>query len=366
MDTLFASPKVTVLMPVYNGEKYLREAIDSILGQTFADFEFLIINDGSTDGSLEVLRPYSDPRVRVVGNEKNLGLVATLNRGLALAKGEYVARMDCDDISLPKRLEKQIAFMDAHPEIGICGTWVKTFGNTNDITIRFPTDPDKIRCVTFFNSCVSHPSIVMRSAALKMHGISYDPAYCHAEDYALWVEALQHFDLANIGEVLHLYRQHPDQVTVRHLAAQTETIHGIRRNLLADLGVEASDDEFTLHSWLAAPTLHGARTMGLNVCRGLTEISEVWFAKLRDANEKKCIFPEPTFSRMLFGQWFIICAQLLVAKGIGMIKEFRLFAHLDLLGLKRRFFLKHVVDILVTRVVSIKYRLSRLDSKPRL
>src|SRR5215472_9201923 len=99
-------------MPVYNGEKHLREAIDSILSQTFRDFEFLIINDGSTDGSVEIIASYRDPRILLVHNEKNLGLIATLNRGMDLARGEYITRMDCDDISLPRRLEKQVAFME--------------------------------------------------------------------------------------------------------------------------------------------------------------------------------------------------------------------------------------------------------------
>src|SRR3712207_3671984 len=111
------SPKVTVLMAVYNGEAYLREAVDRILGQTFTDLEFLVVSDGSTDGSAEILRSYADPRLRVVENERNLKLIASLNRGLELARGEYVARMDADDVSLPDRLAKQVAYLEARPEV---------------------------------------------------------------------------------------------------------------------------------------------------------------------------------------------------------------------------------------------------------
>ena len=115
------NPKVTVLMPVYNCEKYLRESIESILNQTFKDFEFLIINDGSSDKSAEIVESYNDNRINFVQNEKNIGLAASLNRGLDIAKGEYIARMDADDISLPERLEKQVRFMETNPQIGICG-----------------------------------------------------------------------------------------------------------------------------------------------------------------------------------------------------------------------------------------------------
>jgi glycosyltransferase involved in cell wall biosynthesis len=115
-------PRITVLMPVHNGEPYLDASVRSILGQTYGDFEFLVIDDGSTDGSARILRAYQDPRFRIVENGRNLGVVETLNRGLSLSRGEYVARMDCDDESLPERLERQVSFLDSHPEVGVLGT----------------------------------------------------------------------------------------------------------------------------------------------------------------------------------------------------------------------------------------------------
>ena len=124
-------PKITVLMPVYNGEKYLRESVDSILNQTFTDFELLIINDGSTDSSMEILNSYSDSRIRIVTNEVNLRLIKTLNKGIDLATGEYIARMDCDDIADPKRLEIQLQYMEKHPDVAVCGTGVKAVSYTH-------------------------------------------------------------------------------------------------------------------------------------------------------------------------------------------------------------------------------------------
>jgi len=117
------NPEVTVLMSVYNGEKYLREAIDSILNQTFTDFEFLIVNDGSTDRTAEILRSYDDPRIIIINNEKNIGLTKSLNIGLRMAKGEYIARMDADDVSMPERLQKQIELLNQKKNTGLVGTY---------------------------------------------------------------------------------------------------------------------------------------------------------------------------------------------------------------------------------------------------
>src|SRR4026207_76576 len=131
-------PRVTVLMPVYNGADYLRQGIDSILRQTCRDFELLVVNDGSTDSSREVLRGYGDPRLIVVENERNLGLVTSLNRGLELARGEFVARMDQDDLALPRRLDKQINFLRKNARVGLCGTWFQTFGAGAPMNVHPP------------------------------------------------------------------------------------------------------------------------------------------------------------------------------------------------------------------------------------
>ena len=133
------TPQITVLMPVYNGEKYLRQAVDSILNQTFKDFEFLIINDGSTDKTLAILQEYKNKRVKIINNKKNIGLTKSLNKGLKLAKGKYIARMDADDISLSNRLRKQIDFLDKHNKIGVLGTQMKIINNSNKIVGEYKT-----------------------------------------------------------------------------------------------------------------------------------------------------------------------------------------------------------------------------------
>ena len=123
-----AAPKISVLMSVFNGERYLIKAIDSILNQTFKDFEFIIIDDGSMDSSNAIIRSFDDPRVRLIENEKNIGLTKSLKKGIDLCRGEYIARMDGDDISLPERLKKQVEFMDHNRGVGISGTWKRSIG----------------------------------------------------------------------------------------------------------------------------------------------------------------------------------------------------------------------------------------------
>jgi len=200
-------PTLTVLMPVYNGEKYLRESIESILEQTFTDFDFLIVDDGSTDNSALIINSYNDTRIKYLKNEKNLGIVHSLNRGLDLATGDYIARMDCDDISLPNRLEKQVLFMEGNPDIGISGTWVQIFGEqSNNAVWKYPYDPKEISYALLFNSVLAHPSVIIRMSFLKNYGLRYDPEYIYAEDYNLWVVADNYFKLANIPEVLLKYR----------------------------------------------------------------------------------------------------------------------------------------------------------------
>jgi len=147
-------PHVTVVMSVHNSERYLAEAIDSFLRQTFADFEFLIINDGSTDGSRPILAQYTDTRIRIIDNDRNLGLSAALNRGCAAARGRYIVRMDADDVALPDRLEKQFAFMERAPDIDMCGSWYEMFGDKSRV-VKTHADHRDIRDTLFFKNKLS-------------------------------------------------------------------------------------------------------------------------------------------------------------------------------------------------------------------
>lgn len=216
--------KVTVLMSVYNGEKYLKEAVDSILNQTFTDFEFLITNDASTDKSMEILRSYNDSRIKIVSNEKNLGLTKSLNKGLSLAKGEYIARMDADDISDPYRLEKQVYFLDMHPEIGILGTQYRLFDSNsrNSKIMVVPTCDVQIRWNLLFKCTFAHPTVMIRKNVLLVNKLKYDEAFFVAEDYELWTRLLKYTRGANLKECLLQYRIHSTNASVEHRKKQFE------------------------------------------------------------------------------------------------------------------------------------------------
>lgn len=203
------TPKVTVLMAVYNGELFLREAIESILSQTFRDFEFLIINDGSTDGTRDILLSYYDTRIRLVHNEQNIGLTKSLNRGLGLARGVYVARQDADDISLPRRLEKQVTFLDEHTDVVILGTQAENIDRHGNVCSRRVSSKASselaIRWQLLFSNPIIHTSVMFHSAVVRQHG-GYDECFASSQDFELWSRLLYNYGVRNLKEVLVRYR----------------------------------------------------------------------------------------------------------------------------------------------------------------
>lgn len=216
---------VSIVMPFYNGEKYLREAIDSILNQTFKDFELLALDDGSTDASVSVVNSYNDSRIRLIQCEHNF--IATLNHGLKEAKGKYIARMDADDITMPERLEKQYTFMETHSEVDVCGSWAEIFGE-GEGTIQVNTDHVSIVSGLLLGNGMIHPTTMIRSATLTKYDLKY-LEYAWAEDYKLWVDmALAGASFANLPEVLIRYRRSPSQVTQRNWEQMMKTTVQIR------------------------------------------------------------------------------------------------------------------------------------------
>jgi GT2 family glycosyltransferase len=215
-------PRVSVVLPVYNGEPFLAAAVESILAQTLPDFELIAVDDGSTDTSALTLERLArgDPRLLVV-SQPNAGIVAALNRGLALARGEFVARMDADDVACPERFAKQIAFLDAHPEVAVVGAAV-TLIDANGKPIRdmrYPESPQAVAEFLRTASALAHPAVMMRKEAVIAAG-SYRPAYRHAEDYDLWLRLVERHKLANLPDRLLLYRQHGAKLSFSRAAEQ--------------------------------------------------------------------------------------------------------------------------------------------------
>jgi glycosyltransferase involved in cell wall biosynthesis len=220
---------VSVIMSVYNGEKYLSKAIDSILIQTFTNFEFIIIEDGSTDKSLEIINSYSekDKRIKLVINRDNLGLAKSINKGLALAKGEYIARMDADDISDPNRFLAQVQFLEKNKSIDIVGCWVEIINHDSQSTgkiWKFLHSPMSLRWITFFTVPVMHPSVMLRRKIFDL-GNRYEQSENFAQDYGLWIRLNSDFRFSNIQVALLKYRIHSDSISGSKYIPQHEAAY---------------------------------------------------------------------------------------------------------------------------------------------
>jgi glycosyltransferase involved in cell wall biosynthesis len=232
------NPLVTVLMPVYNCELYIAEAIGSILHQTYQNFEFLIIDDASNDTTVSIIKTFEDPRIHLIEKPKNSGYTESLNYGLRIAKGKYIARMDGDDVSLPERLKVQVAYMEAHPEVVACGAFY-TIMDQGSVKV-LPKDHEAIKVCLLDQTCFAHPVVMLRKAVLDTCHLHYDVTKEPAEDYALWVTLLKYGKLYNIDKVLLQYRIHEQQVSIQRRTKQLESKLSTRIVMLGYLLPEAT------------------------------------------------------------------------------------------------------------------------------
>jgi glycosyltransferase involved in cell wall biosynthesis len=223
-------------MAVYNGEPYLHEALESILQQSFGDFEFLIINDGSTDRTREIVLSYSDPRICLLDNPGNLGLTRSLNRGLALARGEFVARQDADDISEPQRLARQVAFLQAHPEVALLGTWYTKINNEGTLIAKrkLPCDYTDLRWRLLFSCPFVHSCVMLRKAAVLEQIGFYNEDFDYSQDFELWRRIARRLPVANLNEYLGRWRENPGSMTSTYGSRTREGVQ-LRIATVADL-----------------------------------------------------------------------------------------------------------------------------------
>lgn len=307
------NPLVTVLMPVYNGEKYLEEAIESILNQTFRDFEFLIIDDGSTDKSAEIIASFNDARIRMERNEINLGLIKTLNKGFRLSKGKYIARMDCDDISLPKRLSAQTSFMEKHPKIGICGSWVKIIGLEQKFINKYPQNHEEARAYLLFNTPFAHPAVIIRKEIIEKNQLEYNENYKHAEDYELWSKIIEHTRISNIPKVLLHYRIHTESASKKNSSIQAENSNRIRLKLLKQLNINATPAELDIHRRFIRPDY-------LNPKDFISQL-EAWFNRILLSNKKEKKYEQNSLAIVVSSRWLNAC-DANASLGFWILKKF--------------------------------------------
>jgi glycosyltransferase involved in cell wall biosynthesis len=301
-----AAPKVSVVMPVHNGGAFLSEAIESILVQTLDDFEFVIVDDGSTDETGAILADYQrrDARIRIQSDDRR-GTGAALNTALQLARGEYAARMDADDVSLPGRLAMQVAFMDANREVGVCGTWIKTFGASRNRVERYPLDDATLRCGLLFGDPFAHPSVILRRQLFIEAGLLYE-TNSFVEDYELWTRAEKVCRLANIPRVLLHYRLHGSQISRRHSDEQRAASKSVRLTQLATLNIRPSKEQVEVHEAISNLYTHLGKPLQPSI--EFLDRAADWLRFLRLSNQKANAFPEPAFSFTLSRQWYKLCS----------------------------------------------------------
>ena len=240
------SPSISIVMPVYNGSCYLVEAIQSILNQTFRDFEFIIIDDGSSDMSVRVVQAFYDRRIILIQNTYNEGNYRSRNLGLKIARGKYICVMDADDISEPERLQKQFHFMEDNSGTGICGTFIRNI--PSNISPRFITDCEQLKVAFLSNNFCSHPSLIMRKEYLDKYNLHYNEDYYYSADFDLCARGFRYFKIENIPEVLLQYRRHPEQISSAKFDEQTKYADTIRINQLIDfLGFILEEIPVVLH-----------------------------------------------------------------------------------------------------------------------
>ena len=299
-------PRVTVLMSVFNGEPFVAEAVESVLLQTFEDFEFLIYEDKSTDASLQVLRRYPDPRIRLVENTENRGLTRNLISGMNLARGDFVARTDADDVCAPHRLATQVAYMDANPQIGVLGSAVIFFTDSGkEFVAHQPLEHDEIMCTLLYGFTMLHPSVMIRKADFDRHKLNYDPAFTVSQDHDLWVRAVRKVRFANVYEPVLRMREHTGKIGRTRKPLQQELSNVVRQRQLAELGVTATAQELSVfgdHNTLAEPWT-------LKEC----ETFEALLLRIFDANTEACVYDQDTLVRMGVHRFRATCRQLLIA-----------------------------------------------------
>lgn len=292
-------PLVSVIVPVYNSEKYLKHAMESILSQSYKHIELIIIDDGSTDSSRQIIMSYSDPRVRLIENEENKGIVYSRNRGIDEARGAYIANLDSDDIALPGRIEKQVNFLNANPDYGMCGTFFYKIDQERKRieSARYPTDNRNILTALILGNCFGTSSVMIRAELARE--MKFREEYFIGEDYELWYRVSKRAKLANLPFYGVLYRIHGDNITLKKMNEMLEILKKINRRILSDMNLSFSEDELEIHSNFLCRNLvffeDPAHFNGL----------EGWIIKLYEALQNRKEYNRELFFELIAERWIV-------------------------------------------------------------
>ena len=291
-------PLASIIMPAFNCGKYIGEAISAVLDQTFKDYELIIINDGSTDNTRDVIISFVDPRIVFFENKKNLGIVDTLNNGLSFAKGKYIIRTDADDVALKDMVESLVEFMETHPDYVVCGGNMRLIGGEK--IFRYPAENEELKIYTL-NACpFSHSTVIFRNDVLKVNNLKYDGTVKDGEDHALWSDLLLYGKFKNLTKVTLLYRESTSQITSQKSYSKNY--------------VDARAKIFTKHA-VKYFGLVGAQidmyvkfisSGKIDTIEELSNMGEL-FLRLLKTNNLKLLFDPYNLKRFLFIKWHWLC-----------------------------------------------------------
>lgn len=306
------TPRVSVILPIYNVALYIETTIDSILKQTFTDFELLVLDDCSTDETAAKVSAIRDPRIKFIQNSHNLGRAGTDNAALEYVRGEYIAKMDGDDICHPERLGQQVAFLDQHPEVNIVGSFMQNFGASTYLN-RYPEHPDDTRVLTLFTLPTGNPSAMMRASLFREQGLRYDASLRQTEDYDFCARYIRQLHIATLQQPLVQYRVPPDTRKKAILRERADVSDVVREQILRQWELPFSPRELKLYNITA---MMGRPLQGIT----LPEIS-AFFEKLLRHNQQVPLFDQTALQRGLGQRWFEVCYTYPQAR-LGAVRAF--------------------------------------------
>jgi len=299
-DAIETIPTVSVVLPTFNSVKFLSKAIDSVLDQTYTDWELLVVNDfGSDDGTAELVQMYAfnDKRIRLIQADTRLGLSESLNLGMREARGKYIARLDADDTALPERFAKQVAFMEAHPNVGICGTWQHHYGKEHEWVHEADPDPDRLKCRLLFWCDLCHSTLMLRRDVFIQNNLFYSPA-AQAEDFELWARAMKYTDIVNIPEVLGTYNESTGITGTKMQELISESGEIAANTIREILGIQLDAGESRLlNSWCSPISKGGNRDRELSRLKAI--LTEIW-----EKNKEVAFFEPKLLLQTLAAKWF--------------------------------------------------------------
>lgn len=333
-------PKVSVLLPVYNCEKYINESVDSILNQTFTDFELIIIDDKSTDNTLNLIKKYNDNRIIVFEKNQNSGYTNSLNYGISIAKGEFIARMDADDISLPTRFEEQIEFLESNPEFILCGSWLQVIGTSR--IIKKPENHQEILIHLLYSNPIGHPSVMLKKEVL--YKFKYDINKEPAEDYDLWTKLIWHGKMYNIQKPLLLYRKHDSQISTTKSIIQMQRYLYSRIELFKSLKYDSEKYSDKL--------LYSFFSLDVSIKRNNFVDILNWLDCIKIKNNSLKIFPKKEFENTLE-----LLLNLFLKKKFENSNKFNYLSNVIYLPTKQNFYIgslyKYYIYNILKKAISI-------------